>query len=150
MCCHLLQEENACYKGKLCSIRWAMFDGNELFNALVVSWWLMDGPLHLTYCYTLRIYKKTKRCQWFDIAIMATKMATQWSKSNQYMAIPHNTLLVIFSQIGSVVFPKLFFMIPKHIANKLWNWGVATWQQLYGKGAKYQVGHRQRISCVSY
>ena len=47
---------------------------------------------------------------------METKMATQWSKSNQSVA-----LLMNFSHAGPVVFPE---------TNKLGNLVVATWQQL--------------------
>ena len=39
-----------------------------------------------------------------QIATMARQMASQWSQFNQFMAIPHNTVLMIFSQIGPLVF----------------------------------------------
>ena len=45
----------------------------------------------------------------FELATMATKMATQWSQSNQSVAIGNNTLLMIFSQIGPLGFPKHFY-----------------------------------------
>ena len=60
---------------------------------------------------------------------MSTKMATQWSKSNQSMGIPNNFLLMNFSHTGL-----------KHVANKLGNWGVATWQQLYRGNLQWPKG----------
>ena len=60
-------------------------------------------------------------------------MATQKSKPNQSMAIPNDTLLVNFSQIGIVLFLQSKLTLPT-------NWATVEWQlHNNGQSAKWDI-----------
>ena len=61
----------------------------------------------------------------FKLPQWQQKRTTQWSKSNQSMAIPNNTLLLNFSEIGPVVFPKTCLQTKKTLPT---NWATEWWQ----------------------
>ena len=82
----------------------------------------------------------------FEIATMTTKIATQWSKSNQYMAISNNTLFMNFSQIGP---PKYAYKVKKCCQQTHDNWGVATWQQLHGWNSPRPKDHSTKWDIYS-
>ena len=63
---------------------------------------------------------------------MATRMGTQSAKPTQSLAIPNNTLLMNFSQIGQPVFPKTCLQAKNTLQTYSATWGVTTWKQLYG------------------
>ena len=74
----------------------------------------------------------------FDIATMASKVTTQWSKSSQSVAFPNYTYTYEFQQNLLTSFPKNLFMSLKHVMNKLGNWGMPT-------GMKFPHGQRVKV-----